>query len=308
MLIRDASLLYMEYCRDVKLAASSTLVKYSDCLKVWIIPAFGGKEAIQLKRTDIGLLRGSMRAKSLSIARTYSVLMVLKGFLRYMKDVMKIEGLDPSEIEVPSRGQPHVLYLTDLELDKLFRAILIHTFSGARLRAFIEVLLATGMRLSEALALNRDLFDAEARETEIRGKGGKFRTVFFNDRCYYWVRLYLGKRFDSCPALFVTTGTNPVRWRREDISRFFINLRDRAGLNKKLTPHILRHTYCTNLRSQGVDISYIKELAGHADIGTTAKYYLGNNINELRRISQNLVRYGAGEPLDGFGGLAKLQT
>lgn len=295
MLIRDAAILYIEYCREVRLVQPSTLKKYGECLNTWILPAVGNKEVSDLTRRNIGVLRSAIFARGLSVSRTYSVLIVLKSLLRYIKDVLKTPTLDPAEVEVPSRGKPHVVYLTDLELNKVFQSIPVHTFSGARLRAFIEVLLGTGMRLSEALSLDRELFDAGATEHEIKGKGGKFRTVFFNDRCKYWVKLYLSKRFDSHPALFVTTGTNPERWQREDISRFFINLRDRAKLNKKLTPHILRHTYCTNLRDRGVDISLIKELAGHADIGTTAKYYLGSDKNVLRRIAQDEVRYGSGQ-------------
>lgn len=293
MFIRDVSLLYIEYCRDTRLVAPTSVAKYRDCLETWIVPALGHKDVGGLRRIDIGLLRSTMRAQGLSIARTYSVLMVLKGLLRYVKDVANVPALDPTEVEVPSRGRPHVVYLTDLELERLFQAIPVHTFSGVRLRAFVELLLATGMRLSEALALDREHFDAEVSELEIKGKGQKFRTIFFTDRCYYWIKLYLSKRFDSHPALFVTTGTFPERWRREDISRFFINLRDRAGINKKLTPHILRHTYCTNLRDRGVDISLIKELAGHADIGTTARYYLGTDKNALRRVSQQFVKYGS---------------
>jgi integrase/recombinase XerD len=293
MLIRECTSLYLDYCLQVKLVQPSTAQKYRDCLETWIVPALGDKDVSRLKRVDVGALRAQMFSRRLSIARTYSVLMVLKGFLLYIKDVLKTTTLDPGEVEVPDRGRPHVVYLTDLELDKIFRAIPVHTFSGARLRAFVEVLLATGMRLSEALALDRELFDADAREVEIKGKGQKYRTVFFTDRCYYWVKLYLNKRFDSHAALFVTTGIAPERWRREDISRFFINLRDKSGINKKLTPHILRHTYCTNLRDRGVDISYIKELAGHADIGTTAKYYLGTDKEQLRRISQSFVKYSA---------------
>ncbi|MCU1284076.1 MAG: xerD [Acidobacteriales bacterium] len=295
MLIRETAILYIEHCREVRLVQPSTLKKYSEILNTWVVPSLGNKQVNRLTRVDIGLLRGGMFASNLSIARTYSVLMVLKGLLRYIKDTRKLETLNPAEVEVPNRGRPHVVFLTELELKKIFAAIPVHTFSGARLRAFIEVLLATGMRLGEALSLDREIFDAGATEHEIRGKGGKFRTVFFTDRCYYWVKLYLGKRFDSHPALFVTTGTSPERWRREDISRFFINLRDRAGINKKLTPHILRHTYCTNLRDRGVDISLIKELAGHADIGTTARYYLGTDKNVLRRIAQTHVCYESGE-------------
>jgi len=122
------------------------------------------------------------------------------------------------------------------------------------------------MRISEALSLGRAPFDAQIQEIEIIGKGNKKRTVFLNQRCHFWVQQYVNKRHDTHPALFITTGLNPRRLAREDISRFFVNLREKADLKKKITPHTLRHTYCTNLLNNGADITFIKELAGHQDI------------------------------------------
>src|SRR4051794_32677298 len=131
MLIRECTNLYLDYCLQVKLVQPSTAEKYRDCLETWIVPTLGDKEVGRLKRVDVGVLRAQMFSHRLSIARTYSVLMVLKGFLLYIKDVLKLATLDPREVEVPNRGRPHVVYLTDLELDKIFRAIPVHTFSGA---------------------------------------------------------------------------------------------------------------------------------------------------------------------------------
>lgn len=101
--------------------------------------------------------------------------------------------------------------------------------------------------------------------------------------------------------VFVTTGY-PVRpLAREDVSRFFQLLKQKAGLTKKFTPHVLRHTFCTTLRNNGADISLIKELAGHQDIQTTARYYLGTNKDLLRRVVVQCLDYGipkeSGAPL-----------
>jgi site-specific recombinase XerD len=85
---------------------------------------------------------------------------------------------------------------------------------------------------------------------------------------------------------------------REDISRFFINLRIKARITKKLTPHLLRHTFCTILRNHGADISHIKDLAGHQDIQTTARYYLGKDKNVLRRVVDTCLNYGTTNGMD----------
>jgi integrase/recombinase XerD len=234
----------------------------------------------------------AMVKKGMSPARQYSVVITLKTFLRFCIEVLKLNALDPKEIRLPERGKPHVLVLTSAEIQKLLSNIPTHTFTGARLRALIELLLATGMRISEALSLNRKTFDVGENYTEIVGKGNKAREVFFNPRCHHWIQRYLNMRLDDNPALFVTTGVYPTRLAREDVSRFFIHLRSKAGIDKKVTPHILRHTYCTTLLNNGADITFIKELVGHEDIQTTAKYYLGVSREQLRKVVDKYLDFG----------------
>jgi integrase/recombinase XerD len=153
------------------------------------------------------------------------------------------------------------------------------------------LLLATGMRISEALSLKRDTFEADQKETEVVGKGNLKRDVFFSPRCRFWVKQYLAKRYDDNPWLFITTGYPVRKWAQADISRFFILLKRKAGITKKLTPHILRHTFCTNLLHHGADITHIKDLAGHQDIQTTARYYLGKDKTVLRQIVDRCLDY-----------------
>jgi integrase/recombinase XerD len=283
---------YLTYCKVEKLNSSQTVWKYGECFQSWITPVLGNYELEVLTALDVMSLKKAMVNKGLSPSRQYSVIIVLKTFLRFCIDVLKIKALDPKEIKLPDRGKPHVVVLTKEEIQKMLLSISTYTFSGARLRALIEVLLATGMRISEGLSLERKTFDVGADHTEIVGKGKKYREVFFNSRCHSWVQHYLNKRLDNHPALFVTTGHNPNRLCREDISRFFIQLRARAGLDKKVTPHVLRHTYCTTLLNNGADIMFIKELVGHEDIQTTAKYYLGVSKDQLRKVVDKYLDYG----------------
>ena len=202
-----------------------------------------------------------------------------------------MDVIDPAEIPLPSRGKPNVVALTNTEIERLVSGINPNTYSGVRLRALIELLLATGLRISEALSLNRDFCDAGLKEIDVLGKGGKTRIIFLNRRCLFWIKRYLDKRFDDSDALFVTTGLPARRLARSDISRFFIHLRCRVGINKKVTPHILRHTFCTNLLNNGADITFIRDLAGHQDIATTAKYYLGVDKDQLRSVVYKHLNY-----------------
>ena len=150
--------------------------------------------------------------------------------------------------------------------------------------------MTTGLRISEALSLDRTPFELDQTEIEILGKGGKSRAVFFPQATLYWIKRMLFYRSDDFPAVFVTTGI-PRRLDRSDMSRYFKTLKSRAGIDKPLTPHILRHTFCTNLRNNGADISFIKELAGHQDIQTTAKYYLGVDRKTLKEVVHKFLNY-----------------
>ncbi|MEO5825685.1 MAG: tyrosine-type recombinase/integrase [Gemmatimonadales bacterium] len=192
----------------------------------------------------------------MSIARQYGVLMWLKIFLKFCREYLKVAVLDPAEVRLPRRPEPNVAYLTKEEVARVVHAIPVHTLSGNRLRALVELLLGTGLRISEALAFPREPFDTRQPMVAIVGKVGRRRNVHLTDRVFRWVQLYLDARRDQLPQLFVTTGDRPTKWARADISLFFRRLRSGAQLTKPLTPHILRHTSCTTLLHNGVDIRF----------------------------------------------------
>jgi len=268
---------FLVYGRAERQYARETQIKHRDCFSSWILPTFGDRDIESLVRYDILHMRDRMVERDLSSARQSSILATLKAFL--------------GEIKLPRRDLPHPVAYTPAEVEQIVSCLNPARFTDARLRALCELILGTGVRLGEALRLDRLPFDQNITEMDIIGKGGKQRTIFFSDRCRYWVKTYLQVRADSHPALFITTGSPPRRWAREDVSKFFIALKQRSGIKKKLTPHIFRHTYCTTLLNNGTDISFIKELAGHEDIQTTARYYLGVDKPALRRIVKERLRY-----------------
>jgi site-specific recombinase XerD len=290
MKLTEAYNQFMTYGHGEKNYAKESLVKHRDCFRSWLLPAFGDGEVGDLVQTEITALQANMVDRGLSVARRYSVLMTLKIFLKFCRDVLKVPCFDPSEIRLPKRPVPFVQYLTNPEVERLRNSMNTNTFTGLRIRTLIEVLLNTGLRISEALALNREPFEAGLTEVQIIGKGKKPRVVFFPGATVGWIKRFLRFRADDFPAVFVTTGI-PRRWDRNDQSKYFKELRWKAGIDKKLTPHILRHTYCTNLRDNGTDISLIKELAGHQDIQTTAKYYLGVSKQALRDAVRKNLNY-----------------
>ena len=259
-----------------------TLDKFRDCFRSWIQPHLGSLAVEEVAYLHLLEFRKRMADSRLSIARQYSILMVLKLFFRFCRIQLKLSCMDPAEIRLPRRIHKQVEFLTEKEVAQLLRIIPTHTITGLRLRALIEVLLSTGLRISEALSLNRDSIDADTGEAQVIGKGNKQRTAFFSHYCIGWITRYLNMRKDTSPALFTTTGQNPRRLSRNDMSKVFRRLRKRSGILKKLTPHLLRHTFCTSLLHHGADIMFIKELAGHREIQTTARYYLGVDKESLK--------------------------
>jgi site-specific recombinase XerD len=132
--------------------------------------------------------------RGLSKSRQSNLLLVLRLFLKFCRNVLKPKVLEPGEIQLPRLEVPHVSFLTNDEVSRMLEQIPVSTFTGLRLWVLVEVLLASGLRISEALALDRRPFDQGVRELEIVGKGKHQRTVFFNKRALLWIRKMLALR------------------------------------------------------------------------------------------------------------------
>jgi integrase/recombinase XerD len=291
MEVQNAYEPFLIYCRTERSYAPESQQKIQDCFRSWILPVLGKHQLEYLSPLDVLNLRGAMEQRKLGSARQYSIIVTLKLLLAFCRKTLRINCLDPNEIRLPRRPHRKVDYLTEEELSRIFATINTRTIPGLRSRTLIEVLLATGMRISEALSLNRESINYETGEADIIGKGNKPRTVFFHEDCLWWVAQYLARRRDGCPALFATLRSNPKRWTRRDMPKLFQKLKAKAGIEKHLTPHLFRHTFCTHLLQNGADITHIKELAGHQDIQTTARYYLGVDKLSLKDVLKRCQPY-----------------
>lgn len=289
--VRAATEPFLIYCRAEKHYAAETLDKFKECFNSWLLAHLGDIAVSDLKPIHVLSFRQAMTSRNLSISRQYSLLMTLKLFLKFCRDVLEISCIDPGTIRLPRRPTPQVEYLTNAEVQALRNCIDSNHLMGLRLRTIFETLLATGMRISEALSLKRDSIRRDLGQAVITGKGGRQRTVFFSDECLGWIDRYVGARHDISNSLFVTSGPNPRPLKRGDIPRYFKPVARAAGIQKHFTPHLLRHTFCTNLRNNGADISLIKELAGHRDIETTARYYLGSDTQVLQNAVAKYLNY-----------------
>lgn len=207
-------------------------------------------------------------------------------------------ALDPRRIRVPRIPRRDVLYLTKEEVDQLVGAIIRPgecweevELARLRFRALVEVLLGTGARISEVLALDRGDVDFESMTAKIVGKGKKQRLLFFTDRALEWLGRYLSRRREDEEPLFVTRGNSPRRLGYDAVKNVFRRVTQRPRLRKKVTAHVVRHTVATTLLFNGCPIGHIKELLGHERLDTTCRYYLGVDMRAAKEAHQRFLRY-----------------
>lgn len=207
-------------------------------------------------------------------------LIALRAFLKYMAR-QEVKTLPAERIELAKVSERSLDLITDTELKKLLASPSGNSLKDYRDRAILELLFSTGLRVSELCSLSRDI-DLHSDEISIRGKGGKVRVVFISDKAKRILRDYLSKRKDMDDALFIKVSDNsPKKISRKgenmgltkrSVERIVKQLAIKAGISKKVTPHMMRHLFATDLLSNGADLRSVQALLGHANIGTTQIY------------------------------------
>ncbi len=191
-----------------------------------------------------------------------------------------ITALPPDKITLPKDDSgDEVRNLSLDQLKKLFAAPDTSKKTGLRDRAILETFFSTGLRISELTSLDKKQvegsLDEDSLELGVTGKGNKTRTVYFSDRALKWLKKYLNTRDDDYPALFISyRGPSGSSRRLTDrsIQKKVKKYAIQVGLPKNTTPHVLRHSFATNLLRKGVDIRVLQEFLGHESITATQVY------------------------------------
>lgn len=203
----------------------------------------------------------------------------LRSFLKWLiKNDYKV--MAPDKIELPKIEDRKIKFLTGEEVDRLLNAPSLSDISGLRNKAILEVLFSTGLRISELTKLDKDKVNLERREFGVVGKGGKARVVFLSMRAADWLKKYLQSRRDRFKPLFVrhkgkvevTTESEKMRLTPRSIQRILKKYSRKIKLPIDATPHILRHSFATDLLMAGADIRSVQEMLGHKNIQTTQVY------------------------------------
>lgn len=209
-------------------------------------------------------------------------LIALRTFLKFLTR-RNITSLPADHIELAKVGERIIDVISKAELMRLLDAPNKETDpeKKARGHAILQLLFSTGLRVSELCSLSNDI-DLAQDEMAIRGKGGKVRVVFLSDAAKKSVREYLALRKDMSDALFVKItdekkrGTQPENKEdgltRRSIERIVKRYAVLAGISKKVTPHVIRHCFATDLLSNGADLRSVQAMLGHSNIATTQIY------------------------------------
>ncbi len=204
-------------------------------------------------------------------------LVTLRMFFRCLLDRTDQAGLvlDPTaKIDLPKIGRPLPDAPSLDEVEALLAAPDIETDRGVRDRAMLEVLYATGLRVSELVGMTLGSVHLEAGFVRVRGKGKKERIVPLGDAARAWVERYLidvrGPGPKVQEALFISRLGGPLT--RQGFFKILRALAVAAGIRRPMSPHKLRHAFATHLLERGADLRSLQLMLGHADIGTTEIY------------------------------------
>ncbi|MBI3619744.1 tyrosine-type recombinase/integrase [Candidatus Roizmanbacteria bacterium] len=304
--IKEAILRFLEYCeldRNLSLKTVRMYGYYLNFFKDWFLTTQKVDDGYPVEKID----EITIRNFRLYISHTYRnpfkgdlkrqtqnyFLVALRSFFRYLIK-QKFAVVPPEMIELGKQRDRNIKFLQPDELEKLFQIIDTSDLIGLRNRAILEVLFSTGLRVSELAALNREQTNTEAGEFGVIGKGGKGRVVFLSRRAKDWLNKYLQDRNDPYRPLFIRYSGPKAKEGLTDekrrlsvrsIERMIDGYRKKAGILFRIGPHILRHSYATDLLSHGADLRSVQEMLGHKNISTTQIYTHVTNVR-LREVHE----------------------
>jgi len=279
---------FLEYLEVERNVSRLTIRNYSYYLKRFS-DWFHDQGMTDLKELDQELVRKyrvylaryvSQNGRTLSKRTQSYYTIALRSWLKFLiKNDVPV--LHPEKIDLPKAESHQMKFLNIEKVERLLSQPLLSSQVGLRDKAILEVLFSTGLRVSELVGLNRDRVDLSSREFGVIGKGRRPRVVFLSERAAVWLERWLLSRQDNWTPVFIRfSGSKPdlladgedTRLTSRSVQRLVDKYSRQARLPIKITPHGIRHSFATDLLSNGASIRDVQEMLGHKDIATTQIY------------------------------------
>ena len=282
---------YLHYLVVEKGLSRNTIESYGRDLRVFLdfVEGRGIRSFRQVTRGDVLAFLKELQGRGLSVRSVSRALISLRGLFRFLllEGHLEEDPVEEMEVPRPPRSLPHVLSLQEVE--RILEAPDPGTPLGVRDRAMLELLYATGMRVSELVGLPPEGVDIQVGFVRVKGKGDKERVIPIGEVARERLDIYLREgrprllKGRESPYLFVNRQGRGLS--RQGIWKLIKRYALQAGVLTPITPHTLRHSFATHLLERGADLRFVQVMLGHADIGTT-QIYTHLNQEYLRKIYQ----------------------
>ena len=280
----DRFLEYLEIERNVSPLTVRNYGHYLRRFSVWLAKEKSGSNltdinAENIRQYRVFLSRFQSHGTPLS-RRTQSYhIIALRAFLKYLRK-NDYDTLAPEKLDLPKADSHPPNFLSGEQVERLLTAPTLSTSQGKRDKALLELLFSTGLRVSELVSLDRDKVDLNSREFGIIGKGRRPRVVFLSRRSAEYLIEYLKIRDDNYKPLFIrfagkkdpASSDESMRLTPRSIQRMIKKYARKIKLPVEVTPHVMRHSFATDLLMAGADIRSVQEMLGHKNISTTQIY------------------------------------
>ena len=266
----------LAYMRDLRLLMKSLQLKADE-------------ELLQVSRQQLIAYLVRLKQEGRAASTVARKLASIKAFYRFLTAERYIRRNPAEVLEAASRGLHLPKVLSVQEVERLLEEPNLGTLDGYRDKTMLELLYATGMRVSELVNVPVKNVDMKMQYVIVMGKGSKERMLPLGRTALHYLEHYLsvvrpqllhGKP-DAAAELFVTGWGGPMT--RERFYEIIVAYGKSAGISKRVTPHMLRHSFATHLLNNGTDLRIVQELLGHADISTT-QIYTHLDVERLREV------------------------
>lgn len=266
----------LAYMRDLRLLMKSLQLKADE-------------ELLQVSRQQLIAYLVRLKQEGRAASTVARKLASIKAFYRFLTAERYIRRNPAEVLEAASRGLHLPKVLSVQEVERLLDEPNLGTLDGYRDKTMLELLYATGMRVSELVNVPVKNVDMKMQYVIVMGKGSKERMLPLGRTAMHYLEHYLsvvrpqllhGKP-DAAAELFVTGWGGPMT--RERFYEIIVAYGKSAGISKRVTPHMLRHSFATHLLNNGTDLRIVQELLGHADISTT-QIYTHLDVERLREV------------------------